>query len=461
MALFSKPDVHEDAVVFEAPKPSEIPIGSQFVSKAVFVEKISTLDGTLELPDSTRSCSAPYASTGNSINLKAAESPIRPDQETGLSVHALQDLNDSTTSVCVNKDDAKSCHKANGKREASGTTGNDPGQGRPLKRARSDCTTAQRHDDFYILDANTVVEVDGVLFKLHRSRLVSKSLFFAQLLEHNDKDNLPNDDVRVENDGKVTVYHLGNTTTADDFVALLKFDDNPTEYYFQPPPFSALAPILRAATALRFETYRVWADRVLRQTWSSSLADLTPDRKENAAEVIVLARSCDVNSGVKRALYELARTRRIGLHDNDVLGQSGLGQIGHADQKCVELMRELLVTTWSEIAVRVGMSSCQEDYARKVNPSSSWGKKGKSSAPRETCSFKSGTEHATWNNRVHDSGLHTKFLFDAVCGAQALIDIPWGEEDWCSDCIQTKRATWRKIRQNLWSDMDKWIPGNK
>lgn len=403
-----------------------------------------------------------------------AEYSIRLDQETGLSAHspsslqinsvdmeqsstALQKVpSNSTTSACVDnsKDSAKSYRKVKEKREGSGTTTSDPGQGRPLKRARSDCGITQKHEDFYILDGNTVVEVDGVLFKLHRSRLVIKSSFFAQLLEHNSKDSFPDNDVWVENDGKVTVYHLGNITTADDLVALLKFDNNPTEYYFQPPPFSVLAPILRAATALRFETYRVWAAGVLGQTWSSSLTDLTPEPRENAAEIITLARSCNVNNGVKRALYELSRTRWIGLNGNDVIEQLGLEQIDHADRKCVELIRELSVTTWSEIAMRIGTSSCkyQGNFSRK---------KGKSSVLQGTCSFDFGSDQATWDKRVHDSGLYTKFMFDPVCGAQALIDIPWLEEDWCTDCIQSKQATWKKRQHKLWSDIDKWIPGHE
>ncbi|KAG1798783.1 hypothetical protein EV424DRAFT_1546182 [Suillus variegatus] len=463
MALFSKSsdNVNEDGIIFGEPLNSRISKG--VLLKADFIEPFSTLHST-ELPESTRVCVALHESTDKT---KEAESPIRLDQETSLSAHGpstskpgppLRDVEQASTvpqeaSPCVDKDDSKSYGKVKGKREPPGAAGNDTDQGRPLKRARSECVSAKKHEDFYILDANTVIEVDGVLFKLHRSRLVTKSSFFAQLLQHDLKDDFLDDGVRVENDGKTTVYHLGNITTADDLVALLKFDDNPTEYYFQPPPFSVLAPILRAATALRFETYRVWAARVLGQTCPSSLADLTPEPMQNAVEIVALARSCDVNSSVKCALYELARTRRIGLQG---LGQSGLEQIGHADQKCVGLMRELLVTTWSEIAVRVGTSSCQQDCASKVN------KKWKSSAPREThpCSFKYGEHQATWDKRVHDSGLYTKFLFDSVCGAQALIDIPWGEEGWCLDCIQSKRATWKKIRQKVWSDMDKWIPGN-
>ncbi|KAG1809987.1 uncharacterized protein HD556DRAFT_1522406 [Suillus plorans] len=403
------------------------------------------------------------APDASAIKFEAAESHIHQDQGTDVlerspsrsqppsstsqinvgemeqNLTALQKVSDdSTTPVCANKDDAKTRCKTKGKRKATdGTIGKEPGKGHSRKRAKSNY-------------------VDGVLFKLHRSRLVSKSLFFAQLLENHDKDNFPNDDVRVEIDDKGTVYHLGNTTTADDFAALLKFDDNPTEYYFQPPSFLTLAPIICAATALRFETYRTWAARVLEQTWSSSLEDLTPEPKEDAAGVIILARSCGLNGVVKRALYELARTRRISLYDyNDVPGQSVLPQIGRADERCVGLMKELLVTTWSEVAVRIDTFPCRDQpFSNKIRRVSlverDWDSPDK--CPPQT------TQQVTWNERVHDSGLYTKYLFDPVCGAQELINIPWKEESWCADCIRSRRAAWRKMQQDLWTEMDKLIP---
>ncbi|KAG1734947.1 uncharacterized protein EDB91DRAFT_1250771 [Suillus paluster] len=414
----------------------------------------------------------PVVPDASEVKFEAAESPIQSEQETVTSVHgpsssqlppsssqinvddmeqespAVQKvLNDSTTPASVNKDDAKRRHKAKGTRKASERTSKDPDKGRPHKRARSDRVIV-KHEDFYILDANIVIEVDEVLFKLHRSRLVTKSLLFARLLENHDKDIPPNDDVWVETDGEATVYHLCNTT-ADDLAALLKFDDNPIEYYFEPPPFLVLAPILRAATALRFEWYRAWAARILEQTWSSNLVDLTSERKENAAEVIVLARSCGVNSGMKRALYELARTRRIGLPDDDVSGQPRLKRIGRADERRVALVREFLVTTWSRVAVRIDTFPCLDE-------------KWKASL-RDTAKIcpQKRAQQATWDIRVHDSGLYTRFLFDPVCGVQALIDIPWEEEEWCSDCIQLRRAAWTMIRQELWNDMDKYIADNE
>ncbi|KAG2093566.1 hypothetical protein BD769DRAFT_1520420 [Suillus cothurnatus] len=417
-SIFSDDSVSEDIFAIT-------PKLNKRLHKKLTDDKIMTLPKGLYDDDALDECPEACMDQGTNVSGRGpsgSESWPPPstaqinNSETKRKLSALEKVSDdSVTPLCEDKDDAKTRSKAKGKRKAPGTK--EPSKAPPLKRAKSGRVTTRKHEDFYILDANTVIEVDGVLFKLHRSRLVTKSLFFMQLLENHDNDNFPNDQVRVEIDGKVTIYHLGNTTTADDFVALLTFDDNPTEYYFQPPPFSVLASILRAATALRFEKYRVWAARP----------------KENAADVIILARSCGVTSGVKRALYELARTRRIGLHD--VLGQAGLLRIGLADERCVELIKELLVTTWSKVAVRIDTPRNSKKVSTQNHPTGCLGR------------------------RVHDSGLYTKFLFDPVCGAQELINIPWEKEDWCTDCIQSRRAAWRKIRENLWSDMDEWIPG--
>ncbi|KAG1865553.1 hypothetical protein DFJ58DRAFT_771549 [Suillus subalutaceus] len=438
VVFFQCSDVHEDAIVFGEPL------------------KFSETSRDVQPPPKGRF--PPHESTGN---FKAADSPIQLDQEI-LSTHgpssskppplsmqinsvdmeqastALQKVsNNCTTSACVNKDDAKNYCKV---KEREG-----PPERLAVNLAKDVLSSGL---DLIALPLK-ITKLFTFWMPILSSRLMgccssfivpgwSSSLHSSHsFLNITSKMiSLITTIVWVENNGKVMVYHLGNITTVDDLF---------------------LAPILRAATALGFETYRVWAAQVLGQTWTSSLADLTSEPKENAAEFIALARSCDVNSGVKRALYELARTRGIGLHGNDVLGQSGLEQISHADQKCVVLIRELSVTTWSEIAVRIGMSPCQGD---KVNTSTPWNKKAKFSVSQETCSFEYGIQDA-WNKRIHDSGLYTKFLFDPVCGAQALIDIPWGEEGWCSHCIRSKRATWKKIREKLWSDMDKWIPGHE
>jgi hypothetical protein len=98
------------------------------------------------------------------------------------------------------------------------------GEVRPAKRSRLEQATPRKHDQFWILDGNTVLEVGGVLFKLHRSRLVDQSNFFAGLLD--EQDVHMDDSVMIETDENGVVYHLSDTTPKD-LEALLQLDKDP------------------------------------------------------------------------------------------------------------------------------------------------------------------------------------------------------------------------------------------
>ncbi|OAX37283.1 hypothetical protein K503DRAFT_667710, partial [Rhizopogon vinicolor AM-OR11-026] len=115
-----------------------------------------------------------------------------------------------------------------------------------------------------------------------------------------------------------------------------------------PPPFPVLAAILRAATALGFDTYRAFAVKLLENAWSSALTDLTTETKANAVEVVALARSCGVESVLKRAFYEMVRVAGYGLSDGELDGSDGeeFQEISRADERRLERMREHLISTW-------------------------------------------------------------------------------------------------------------------
>jgi hypothetical protein len=98
------------------------------------------------------------------------------------------------------------------------------GEVRPAKRSRLEQATPRKHDQFWILDGNTVLEVGGVLFRLHRSRLVDQSNFFAGLLD--EQDVHMDDSVMIETDENGVVYHLSDTTPKD-LEALLQLDKDP------------------------------------------------------------------------------------------------------------------------------------------------------------------------------------------------------------------------------------------
>ncbi|KAG0703088.1 hypothetical protein DFH29DRAFT_804060 [Suillus ampliporus] len=293
---------------------------------------------------------------------------------------------------------------------------------------------AHKHEQFWILDGNTVLEVGGVLFKLHRSRLVDQSSFFAGLLD--DQDVHMDDSVVVESDEHGMVYHLTQCKIFFFYFCTILTVIH-RAYYFTPPPFPVLAAILRAATALGFDTYRAFAVKVLENAWSSSLADLTTERKPNAVEVVTLARTCGIESVLKRAFYEMVRIAGYGLGDGELDGVDGEGfqEISRADERRLERMREHLISAWSQDAVRVDRSF--------VCPNQ----------PKETI----GNRDA-WERRVHDSGLYDEYQFDPLCGLQALIDIKWDEDEgWCSCCVRARRDVWTKRRQRTWERIGVWM----
>ncbi|KAG2345359.1 hypothetical protein BDR05DRAFT_880871 [Suillus weaverae] len=331
---------------------------------------------------------------------------------------------------------------------------------RPTKRSKLvlAAPVAYKHEQFWILDGNTVLEVGGVLFKLHRSRLVDQSMFFARLLD--EQDVLMDDNVVIESDEHGTVYHLSNTTPTD-LEALLQLDKNPMAYYFTPPAFQVLAAILRAATGLGFDTYRAFAVKLLENAWSSSLADLTTESKSNAAEVLVLARTCGIESVLKRAFYEMVRVTGYGLGDGELDGGDGDAsrEISRADERRLERMREHLISAWSQVAVRVDRSFICPNKSKGTSgtPGRAHIPGSSSTSPRLSGCPSLFFQRVSWETRVHDSGLYDEYQFDPLCGLQALIDIKWEEEGWCSDCVRARREAWTRMRQKTWERIGVWM----
>ncbi|KAG1777336.1 hypothetical protein EV702DRAFT_969695 [Suillus placidus] len=327
---------------------------------------------------------------------------------------------------------------------------------RPTKRSKLELAApvAHKHEQFWILDGNTVLQVGGVLFKLHRSRLVDQSTFFARLLD--EQDVLMDDDVVIESDEHGMVYHLLNTTPTD-LEALLQLDKNPMAYYFTPPAFQVLAAILRAATGLGFDTYRAFAVKLLENAWSSSLADLTTEGKSNAAEVVVLARTCGIESVLKRAFYEMVRVTGYGLGDGELDGGDGDAsqEISRADERRLERMREHLISAWSQVAVRMDRSFKCPNQSKETSGTHG---RAKSSTSRSSGCPSLLFKRDSWETRVHDSGLYDEYQFDPLCGLQALIDIKWDkEEGWCSDCVRARRKAWTRMRQKTWERIGVWM----
>jgi hypothetical protein len=81
-------------------------------------------------------------------------------------------------------------------------------------------------------------------------------------------------------------------------------------YPIEPPSFDYIASLLRTSTTLNFPKFREFAIHSLNEAWPSDLDSFIVGLKwhERAAETVTLARTFNVPSLLKRALYELLRT---------------------------------------------------------------------------------------------------------------------------------------------------------
>jgi hypothetical protein len=200
--------------------------------------------------------------------------------------------------------------------------------------------------------------------------------------------------------------------------------------------------------------------KLLENAWSSSLTDLSTEKKPNAVEVVALARTCGVESVLKRAFYEMVRVSGYDLGDGELDSSDGAGskEISRADERRLERMREHLISAWSQVAVRVDRSFICPD------PSQGY-------CITERCCDGSGGLNDTdcycpsmpmkrdaWERLVHDSGLYDEYQFDPLCGLQALIDIKWDEvEGWCESCVRARREAWTRMRQRTWERVGVWM----
>jgi hypothetical protein len=86
-------------------------------------------------------------------------------------------------------------------------------------------------------------------------------------------------------------------------------------YSVESPPFQIVASILRCSTALEFPKFREFAVHTLMNAWPDDLERFSIPLKwpEYAADTVSLGRQYNIPGVLKRALYELMRTRGFAL----------------------------------------------------------------------------------------------------------------------------------------------------
>ena len=105
----------------------------------------------------------------------------------------------------------------------SSQTLTDPAAEPDSKRAKPTVLQFKKHPEFLHLDGNTLIQIDGTRFKLHRSWLSNYSTFFADLFNGTGcvarNKELVSVEESLSDDGEV-VFRISGTTV-EDFKTLL------------------------------------------------------------------------------------------------------------------------------------------------------------------------------------------------------------------------------------------------
>ncbi|KAG1719279.1 hypothetical protein EDB19DRAFT_2045264 [Suillus lakei] len=298
---------------------------------------------------------------------------------------------------------------------------------KPAKSPRTDGPALRKHERFWLPDGNTVIELDGICFRVHQSWIVKHSKRIAAMLTNQGKQDGRFEEITVD-------FHAG--LKALDFEALLSFYENPGDYrdYIETPTLMSL---IRAATVLDFDSDRVWL-------------------------VAALARMCDIDALLKPAFYDMARAPGFGL---DKLEESE--QISRANVLRLVRMREYLSAMWSQVAAHEDPTLIFQNFldaSSNGEGSSSLFENAEEKpalCPTASASMDSNCLLATarrdgWVRLAHYSEIFTPYRYDPLRGLAALTNIEW-TDDRCKDCKEKRKAGWHTMQRRIWETVGEYL----
>ncbi|KAJ7121345.1 hypothetical protein C8R43DRAFT_1151198 [Mycena crocata] len=314
--------------------------------------------------------------------------------------------------------------------------------------ARKNSVTFRQHDIFYFSDLFVFVQLDGIRFKLHHSRLDRVSLFFSDLFKKRGSRwewewmNIPIDtgdsvtvSVRVEDHSGFSVYILDNIgLRLQDFEVILKIMDNGVAYGGKPVPMYILASAIRGATTLCCPEILSWAVRGTEQIWTShTFLKPIPD----ALECFIVARKYNLPHKITtRALYEVLRPKELD-HTQHL----------SMPRKELDLARTKLYEEWIFLAAK---------------PENSFVTCPLSGHDDGRCISQSADSVQDIHSRlVHTSCVLDTHLFDPIGGLEHLISMDelWAAEGYCFSCIELRKRKWTKKKDILIGELQNLFKG--
>lgn len=188
-----------------------------------------------------------------------------------------------------------------------------------------------------------------------------------------------------------------------------------------------------------------------------------------AADTVLLARGWNINSILKRALYELVvspgfKQSETDQIDSDMEYGDNQSVLSSSDFSLLVYTREQLTTFWMQKA----MPPRQPATCKSPENSHAY----------QACAVTRRRIHDLYKILVHDSKLFEYYRYDPIQGLQVFCKAPWIKgEAWprltqpqeglqlpgaevgylCSACAKKWRVNWRVERTQLWNNLDTWF----
>ncbi|KAJ7455120.1 hypothetical protein FB451DRAFT_1099431 [Mycena latifolia] len=315
------------------------------------------------------------------------------------------------------------------------------------KRAKSASQTFTKHSRFWALDGNVILQFGGVAFKLHRSRLSTQSVWFEKLFERRagweeplEADEEDIKDVAVEDMDGCDVYDLQPFGKMKDFEALLTAMEDAVDFYYSSPRFLTVAAVFRAAASFKFAKFLAFTRQYLLEMFSENLGHLDARVVPNPTAAIILGREWNLPRILKRAFYELIRTPP---HDPTYLD-------GEDDTAFAHHLQGLDVQ--DVIRLTDAQKHLTAAWLAALSPS------GPPCPCMPSCAAAKRSGITNGAVLLGRDQLLQKFQYDPIRGLEALRGVRWIRTyAFCEACAGTRNASLRAKKEELWSDMDRWL----
>ncbi|OBZ65023.1 hypothetical protein A0H81_14970, partial [Grifola frondosa] len=289
------------------------------------------------------------------------------------------------------------------------------------------------HPKFWYPDGNIVLRVGDTLFRLYRTRLMQYSACFANLLRVSNNDATG---MEAEGNSDDDVHNVAGVDV-DDFEYLLVALEVPLSFSLKSPSKRMSPPgeysqvigsVMRAAQGLSCHTAIIFATDALCRLWPTDFARLTPTRlsSKDAMQALMITKRYNIPGIVKRACYELVHRVFLEGTPLDLLRLPGARN---------ELQHE-----WINTALLPPVSDPYPCKSTEGQCAQAWA-----------------NGDQTWRVTVVQSEIFIRGRTDPVCGLDALSNVDWTAQGFCSLCMATRKLVWAKKKEELWRQLEPWL----